>query len=269
MQKNQCWREDKKMQNCKISVIMPAYNAEKTIDAAVKSVIGQTFQHWELLIVNDCSTDRTKEKILAWTKCDSRIHVIENPQNMGVAQTRNQGVAKAKGEWIAFLDSDDLWEPDKLEMQVKWVRKFHARLVFTGSAFIDKDGKRIDYCLNVPKKVVFRELLKQNIISCSSVLVQKKLLLRYPMVGKDMHEDYAVWLSILKNEGICAYGINRPLLVYRVSPKSKSGNKGKAALMHWRVYRHIGLGFIPSVYYFLWYMGRNLKKYGRIWRRMK
>lgn len=82
----------------KISVIMPAYNAEKTIDAAVKSVIGQTFQHWELLIVNDCSTDRTKEKILAWTKRDPRIHAIENPQNMGVAKTRNQGVARAKGE---------------------------------------------------------------------------------------------------------------------------------------------------------------------------
>lgn len=252
----------------KISIIMPAYNAEKTINAAIKSVIGQTFPNWELLIINDCSTDKTKEIISEWLNCDQRIGLIENPQNLGVAQTRNQGVAHARGEWVAFLDSDDLWKPDKLEMQIKWVKKFHARLVFTGSAFIDEDGREIDYYLNVPQKLSFRELLKQNLISCSSVLVKKELLLRYPMVEKNMHEDYAVWLSILKNERIYAYGINQPLLIYRVSAKSKSGNKGKAALMHWRVYRYIGLPFILSVYYFLWYMVRNLKKYLRIWRRM-
>lgn len=249
-----------------ISIIMPAYNAEKTIGAAINSVLEQTFQDWELLVINDCSTDKTKSVILELANCEPRIHYIENAENMGVARTRNKGVSMANSDWIAFLDSDDLWEAEKLKTQVKWIKHYHARLVFTGSAFIDKDGKRIDYCLEVPKKVVFRELLKQNIISCSSVLVEKKLLLRYPMVGKNMHEDYAVWLNILKNEHICAYGINRPLLIYRVSTGSKSGNKGKAALMHWRVYRHIGLPFILSVYYFSWYMVRNLKKYGKIWR---
>lgn len=252
-----------------ISIIMPAYNAEKTINTAIQSVIEQTFLNWELLIVDDCSTDKTKEIILEWIRRDQRIYLIENPRNMGVAQSRNQGVAHARGKWIAFLDSDDLWEANKLEMQIKWVKKFHARLVFTGSAFIDEDGRKIDYSLKVPQKVSFRELLKQNVISCSSVLVKKELLLRYPMTERNMHEDYAVWLSILKNERIVAYGINQPLLIYRVSAKSKSGNKGKAALMHWRVYRYIGLPFVLSVYYFLWYAVRNLKKYFRIWGRMK
>lgn len=249
-----------------ISVIMPAYNAEKTISAAINSVLGQTFEDWELLVINDQSKDGTKQIILDYAEKDGRIRYLENVKNMGVAQTRNKGVSMAKGTWIAFLDSDDLWETDKLELQYNYAKKSGAKLLFTASAFIDKDGKKIHYCLNVPQQVSFRELLKQNIISCSSVLVEKELLLNYPMMEKNMHEDYATWLSILKNEKLIAYGINRPLLIYRISADSKSGNKGKAALMHWRVYQHIGLPFWQSIYYFLWYMIRNLKKYRKIWK---
>lgn len=250
-----------------ISIIMPAYNAEKTIGTAIKSVIRQTFKDWELLVINDQSTDKTKQEILFWAEQDERIFYIENSYNMGVAQTRNRGIAQAKGKWIAFLDSDDLWEPDKLTEQIKWIKKYKAKLVFTGSAFIDKSGRKLDYFLEVPEKVSFRKLLKQNIISCSSVLIEKKLLLKYPMAERGMHEDYAVWLSILKNERIIAYGINRPLLIYRISTTSKSGNKKKAALMHWRVYRYLELPLIPSAYYFLWYVIKNFKKYGAIWAR--
>jgi len=249
-----------------ISVVMPAYNAEKTISQAIHSVMDQTFQDWELLVVNDRSEDTTKALVLDLAKSDERICYVENERNLGVSATRNRGVSLASGQWIAFLDSDDKWEPEKLEAQVELIEKSGARFVFTGSAFMDQEGRFLDYCLNVPNKVSFRCLLKQNVISCSSVLIEKALLEKYPMVPGNMHEDYAVWLSVLKNEGIDAYGLDRPLLVYRVSSGSKSGNKGKAALMHWRVYRHIGLPFVPSIYYFGFYMVRNLKKYGKIWR---
>lgn len=252
----------------RISVIMPAYNAEKTIGQAMRSVVDQTFQEWELLVVNDQSEDHTKDVVLALAESDERIRYVENEKNMGVSKTRNRGVSLASGQWIAFLDSDDAWEADKLQAQADLARESGARFLFTGSAFMDQEGNRLDYCLNVPRQVSFCQLLKQNVISCSSVLVEKALLEKYPMATGDMHEDYAAWLSILKNEAIEAYGIDRPLLIYRVSAASKSGNKGKAALMHWRAYRHIGLPLASSIYNFGFYMARNLKKYGAIWREL-
>lgn len=252
-----------------ISVVMPAYNAEETIGQAIHSVIAQTYQQWELLVVNDQSKDNTKNIVLTLAELDKRIRYIENERNLGVSETRNRGVSLALGQWIAFLDSDDMWEEKKLEMQLDLISTSGARFVFTGSAFMDQKGKRLGYCLNVPLKVSFRQLLKQNVISCSSTLLEKSLLEKYPMMSGAMHEDYASWLSILKGEGIDAYGIDRPLLIYRISTESKSGNKGKAALMHWRVYRHIGMPLIPSIYYFGFYMCRNLKKYGKIWAEMR
>lgn len=249
-----------------ISIVMPAYNAEKTIRQAMGSVMAQTFKDWELLVVNDKSKDRTRDIILDSAKSDKRIRYIENRRNLGVSETRNRGVSLACGQWIAFLDSDDAWEEKKLEEQVGQIHKSDARFVFTGSAFMDQEGGRLDYCLNVPEKISFRQLLKQNVISCSSVLIEKALMEKYPMASGNMHEDYAVWLRVLKNEGLEAYGVNKPLLIYRVSGDSKSGNKAKAALMHWRVYRYIGLPLASSAYYFIFYMVRNLKKYGKIWR---
>lgn len=249
-----------------ISVVMPAYNAEKTISQAIGSVINQTFENWELLVINDQSKDNTKDRILDLAKSDKRICYVENERNLGVSETRNRGVSLASGSWIAFLDSDDEWESGKLEAQMALIEETDARFVFTGSAFMDQEGKRLDYCMNVPERASFRQLLKQNVISCSSVLIEKALLEKYPMVAENMHEDYAVWLSVLKNERIDAYGIDRPLLIYRVSAGSKSGNKGKAALMHWRVYKYLGVPLAPSIYYFAFYMVRNLKKYRKIWK---
>lgn len=251
-----------------ISVVMPAYNGERTIGQAIDSVIAQTFEEWELLVVNDRSKDHTKEIILDYAGKDARIRYVENEKNLGVSLTRNKGVSLARGQWIAFLDSDDAWEKEKLEEQVKIIEG-GARFVFTGSAFMNEAGQRLKYCMNIPETVTFRELLKQNVISCSSVVVEKALLEKYPMAQGNIHEDYAVWLRILRAEKISAKGIDKPLLVYRVSAGSKSGNKGKAALMHWRVYRHIKLPLIPSVWYFSFYVVRNLKKYRNIWREGK
>ena len=169
---------------------------------------------------------------------------------------------EARGDWIAFLDSDDVWEPEKLAAQIEFAHQKGAEFTFTGSAFMDVDGKRRSYYLAVPEKVSYRQLLKQNIISCSSVLIRRSLLLEYPMEQSGvLHEDFAVWLRILREKHIYAYGLNQPFLIYRVSAGSSSGNKWKAARMTFRVYRYIGLPLVAVLYYWLCYTKRSFFKY--------
>lgn len=248
-----------------VSIVMPAFNAAATISESIDSVLRQTYTDWELIIVDDGSCDPTAEIIRRYGEREPRLISLNNGKNRGVSESRNLGTERAKGSWIAFLDSDDMWAPDKLERQMKLVHDRMAMgeepaLVFTGSAFMDRAGKQTAYHLAVPERVSYRELLKQNVISCSSVLLRKDLALKYPMKHDDMHEDYAVWLQVLRDGGR-AYGINRPLLLYRLSETSKSGNKRKAAVMTYKVYRFMGLNPVQSFYYFCWYAYRNMKKY--------
>lgn len=244
-----------------ISVIMPAYNAEKTLAQAVQSVISQTYCNWELLIIDDCSKDNTYALMQKLQRNSPKIKILKNDQNFGVSESRNKGVQVASGSWIAFLDSDDIWAPNKLEKQVKQLaRNEEAAVLFTGSAFINADGEMLEYKLSVPETITYCQLLKQNLISCSSVMVKTDVIRQFPMKHDDMHEDYAVWLQILK-QGYIACGINEPLLIYRLSTNSKSSNKKKAALMTYKVYRYLGLNHIQAIYYFVWYACKNLKKY--------
>lgn len=248
-----------------ISIVMPVYNCERYIMQAVESVIAQTYQNWELLIINDASQDNTQSIVNELAQKDSRIHVYDNAENSGVSKTRNRGVTLAKGDWIAFLDSDDAWAVEKLEKQVNFLQtNEEAELIFTGSAFINEDNQRAGYELHVPQTVDFRELLKQNVISCSSVLIKKEYLLLYSMPGDKMHEDYTVWLRTLKKVQF-AYGIDEPLLIYRISSNSKSGNKLNAAKMQYRVYRFVGLNIFQAMHYMVWYTVRNLRKYRKIY----
>ena len=243
-----------------ISVIIPAYNAEKTISQAIDSVLSQTFQNVELIIINDCSEDNTLAISEVYASSDSRVNVISNPQNLGVSTTRMKGVQASRGQWLAFLDSDDVWNLKKLEKQFKLQTETGAKLLFTGSAFIDAEGNSIDWYLHVPKKIGYRQLLKQNLVSNSSVLIWKEAYLESVVEGDDMHEDFACWLNYLK-KGNLAYGIDEPLLIYRLSPTSKSGNKLKAAQMNWNAYRAIGLNVFEAFYYEAWYVVRGLMKY--------
>lgn len=249
-----------------ISIVMPAYNAEETIRQAIQSVIDQTYRNWELLVIDDCSKDHTLEKVRQIVALDERIHLFKNPQNSGVSATRNLGISESKGSWIAFLDSDDIWREDKLQKQTQVVRENpEVDLVFTGSSFISAQGSDISYELKVPSRISYRRLLKQNLISCSSVLIRKTWVQKYPMKYDGMHEDYAVWLQILRDGGK-AYGINEPLLKYRLSVKSKSSNKKKAAIMTYKVYRYLGLNLFQTSYYFCWYAWKNLRKYQKIYK---
>lgn len=246
-----------------ISIIMAAYNAEKTIEKAINSVLNQTYPNFELLVVNDCSKDRTVELVRNIAAKDSRVRLISNVKNSGVSYTRKHGLEEANGSWIAILDSDDAWAPDKLEKQIELQKKMNADLLFTGSAFMDSDGQPIDWYLQAPTEVTYRQMLKQNVLSNSSALVRKELYAKYYAVGDGMHEDFAIWLSILK-EGRKAYGVDEPLLIYRIAKSSKSGNKVKAAKMNWNTYRYVGLNVVEAAYYEAWYMFKNVMKYANL-----
>ena len=243
-----------------VSVIMAAYNAEKTIEQAINSALSQTYTNFELLVVNDCSKDRTAELVKGIAATDGRVRLISNVKNSGVSYTRKHGLEEANGSWIAILDSDDAWAPEKLEKQIELQNRTNADLLFTGSAFMDADGHPIDWYLHAPAEVTYRQLLKQNVLSNSSALVRKELYARHYAVGDGMHEDFAIWLNILK-EGKKAYGVDEPLLIYRIAKSSKSGNKIKAAKMNWNTYRYVGLNPIEAAYYEGWYMVRNVIKY--------
>lgn len=237
---------------------MAAYDAEKTIVRAIQSVVDQTYENWELLVINDCSKDNTVEVVRSFS--DPRIKLYQNPVNYGVSKTRKVGLDAAAGEWIAILDSDDAWTTDKLEKQMALASSTGAELIFTGSAFMNNEGEPIEWILHVPERIEYRELLKQNVVSNSSVLVRTDLYRSYFAIGDGMHEDFAIWLGMTR-DGHTAYGIDEPLLIYRLSSASKSSNKLKAVRMNWKTYRYMGLSVPTALYYMCWYAFKGLRKY--------
>ena len=249
-----------------ISIITPAYNCEKYLEEAVDSVLAQTITDWEMLIIDDCSVDNTYSCMQKLAQRDSRIRIFRNTQNAGAAATRNYGIRQAKGRWIAFLDSDDLWRKDKLHKQIALLDKYpEASFLFTGSAFIEDDGMTIAHTLHVPEKVSRRKLLGQNVISCSSVLIKRELMLKHPMPEEDgIHEDFATWLSVL-TEVPLAYSVDEPLLIYRRALASKSGEKGKSARMNWQTYIHAGIPLRKRIFCMVGYTFHGLYKYQQLW----
>lgn len=246
-----------------VSVVMPAYNSEKYIEDSIKSVLAQTYKNIELIVIDDASKDGTVKIVEKLKTQDPRINLFKNKSNLGVSETRNKGISKANGEWIAFLDSDDIWMDSKIEKQIKYATNTSAEFVFTGSSYINEFNKPYSGIFNVPALVSYKKLLRQNVITCSSVLIKKHFFNNIKMERDDIHEDYAVWLKILKT-GILAHGINEPLLVYRISKNSKSGNKIKAIKMTYNVFRFIGINPFSSFYFTLRHLIGSFKKYMRI-----
>lgn len=230
-----------------VSIIMPAYNAEKTVKESVLSALNQTYTDFELIIIDDGSKDRTPDILAKLSETDSRIRVLRNSPNQGVSKSRNRGISEATGEWIAFLDSDDLWREDKLSLQLALAEKHpEAVLTYTASAFITNDGKRLGYVLPAEKTVTRRTLIRRNLLSCSSVMVRTDLLRTCPFPGDRIHEDYYVWLTLLKSVP-CAYGINEPLLIYRLTENSRSGNAIRSTKMLYRTYRAVGMNALSAL----------------------
>ena len=238
------------MEQIDVSVIMPAYNCEQYIDRAIESVLAQDVS-LELIIINDCSKDNVDHVVAKYTD-DSRVRYIHNKENLGVARTRNKGVYMAKGRYIAFLDSDDWWEKDKLKKQLQIMDEYGCVMCSTARELYDSEGNKTDRIIEVPTVITYDKMLYGNLINCSSVLIEKDVMSKYDMKYDDAHEDYVTWLNILKKYGDCI-AINEPLLKYRLSPKGKSRNKIKSALMHYKSLRYAGFGVVKSMYYFVAY----------------
>ena len=246
-----------------VSVIMPAYNAEKYIGEAIASVCAQTYENWELLILDDGSADRTAEIAQAYAQQDARIQVLCNPQNMGVARTRNRGFDLAQGEWIALLDSDDRWRAQKLEKQLALAVHSGSRLLYTSYALF-ADAEREMRVYRVPQSVDYRRLLGENVIGCSTVLLHRSLLERLRFREDVFHEDYALWLAILRG-GDSAAGCTEVLADWRISEQSRSFDKRAAAVNRWRIYRDVERLSLPrSACAFFSYALHGVRKHGRI-----
>ena len=210
---------------CVVSVIMPVFNSGRFVKAAVDSVISQTFTDWELIIVDDCSTDETPQIIADLASVDERIRVFRLPANTGSpAGPRNKGIEEAKARYIAFLDSDDRWLPTKLEEQIREMKGKKAALSCTAYDVINGSGARIGG-FNVPSETTFTQLLTHNTLGCLTVMYDSAELGKryFPYCG---HEDYALWLDIAR-EGIRVVGINNRLAEYRQRGGSVSSNKLK------------------------------------------
>ena len=217
-----------------VSVIMPAYNCEKFIAKAIESVLAQNVS-LELIILNDCATDGT-ERVIQQYLSDQRIRYVKNDRNMGVARTRNEGVRMAMGEYVAFLDSDDWWEREKLSKQLALIKREKKVLCSTGRELVDINGNLTGREIPVRETITYGMMLKQTWINCSSVLLKREVAEEFPMEHEDSHEDYITWLKILqKYQYACA--INEPLLKHRLSSQGKSGSKFKSAKMTFKVYR--------------------------------
>ena len=240
---------------------MPSYNSEKFIRKSIQSVVDQDFQGWELIIVDDGSSDKSNIVIKEYMQHYDKIKLVKLGNNRGPAVARNRGIKEAKGRYIAFLDSDDLWYSDKLSKQISFMQEHDIALSYTGYHRIEEESGEIIDRINVPEKVNYSELLKQNIIGCLSAIYDTQKIGKVYMPNILRRQDFGLWLHILKKVPY-AYGIDEPLAYYRVRTASVSSNKILTSQYNWKLYREVEkLPLYKAIYYFGWYTYRSILKY--------
>ena len=243
-----------------VSIITPSYNTARFIKDCIQSVICQSFENWELLIVDDCSKDSSVEIITKFTQEDNRILLIALNENVGAAAARNIAIQKAKGKYIAFLDSDDIWKKDKLEEQLDFMRTNDFAFTFTAYQPISEDGENMYSVISAPKIMTYRSYLRNTIIGCLTVMIDREKTGDFQMPNIRSSHDMALWLQIMKR-GFKAYGLNENLAQYRVVSSSNTAKKWKAAKEVWEVYRKVEkLSIIYSIFNFIGYVYNAVKK---------
>ena len=243
-----------------ITVVMPNYNGHRFVEQAIDSVLSQTYQDFELLIVDDCSEDDSLQLIKQKAQSDSRIRVIALEKNVGVANARNVGIREAKGKYIALLDNDDLWTADKLERQLAIAEK-GADIVYCSYDFIDEQNNEVKKPFIVPKQTNFNKMLASSVISCSTSFIKTELMQAHPFNPEFYHEDYVLWMELLR---VCptAYGDEKVLMHYRQVAGSRSNKKGNAAKERWNTYRKaLKLNAVTSAWAFVRYAVKGVVKY--------
>lgn len=243
-----------------ISIVVPVYNAEKFILETIECVINQSWQQWELVLVDDGSTDQSRTIMEKMAAVDSRIKVM-HLTNSGAAEARNQGTKAARGRYLAFLDADDIWEPGKLQKELEFMKKHKAAFVFTGYEFADEQGCGNGRIVRVPETLSYKEALKNTTIFTSTVMFDVKILGKDALLmPKIKSEDTALWWRILRN-GSLAYGLDENLVKYRRSGQSLSANKMEAIRRIWNLYRKAeGLSLAYSMYNFIFWAYRAVAR---------
>ena len=237
-----------------ISIVVPVYNAEKFIKETLKTVINQTYKNWELILVDDASTDNSVKLINDFVRKDKRIKLYDHKgKNLGAGPTRNLGTKHARGRYVAFLDADDLWHPEKLERQLNFVKQNDAAFICTSYEFAFFNGKPSGVKVIVPDKAKYRQVLTNVTVWTSTVMFDMKKLTKSDIMMPNVPrgQDAATWWQVLKKVDH-VYGLKDVLAYYRRTPSSLSANKIKAIKRTWRLYREIErYNFLLSVLYLI------------------
>ncbi len=237
-----------------ISIITPSYNCAVYIAETIESVLKQTYSNWEMIITDDCSTDNSRDVIKGFTLQDQRIKLVVQNENQGAAMARNKSIELAQGEYIAFLDSDDLWSTDKLEKQLKFMQDKDVVFSYTSYEQIDEKGNKLNKKIKAPKKVGYNGVLLSCPIGNSTVMYNASKTGKFFVPNIRKRNDDALWLKMLKVIPY-AHGLDEVLMYYRIRSNSLSRNKMELVKYHWYLYREIEKLSIPRSLFHICYWG--------------
>lgn len=244
----------------RVSIITPVHNSERFVEACIQSVKAQTYPHWEHILVDDCSTDRSAEIIKGHVENDARVKYIALEVNSGAGVARNTAIKAAQGDFIAFLDSDDLWYPEKLQKQLAFMNGNNYHFSFTAYDNIDESGNPLQKKVQAKPKVTYKTALYKNPIGCLTVIYDVGFFGKQYMPKIRKRQDYALWLKLLKKTD--AYGLDECLSRYRTGNESISSNKMDLIKYEWKIYREEeGLSFGKSLFYLLSAIILKMKSY--------
>jgi teichuronic acid biosynthesis glycosyltransferase TuaG len=235
-----------------VSIITPSYKSEKLISQTIESVLAQTYENWEMIIVDDLSPDNSNVVIEKYCKKNSRIKLVKLKKNSGPAVARNRAIEEADGRYIAFLDADDLWHYEKLEKQIDFMKSNKYELSYTSYATMRESGELLNNIIKARSTLNYKELLKSNKIGCLSAIYDTKRIgkIYMPLIKK--RQDYGLWLRILKRVDF-AYGMDQILGTYRIMPNSVSSNKIGLLKYNYALFReHEKFSILKSLYYLGW-----------------
>lgn len=244
-----------------VSIITPVYNAEKFISKTIESVVNQTYKNWELILIDDGSSDQSVSLIHQWQLKHKNIHCIQLSKNSGAAVARNVGISAARGQYIAFIDSDDWWLENKLLRQINFMRRNHYGFSYTNFALINEKGEIVKEKVKMPILLDYKGLLKNTAIACSTVVINREAIgdFRMPLVRKG--QDTATWLMLMRGRKIKAHGLDEVLNYYRQVNNSLSSNKFAALKRTWHTYYHLEkLPLMKALYYFSYYIMNAIKR---------
>lgn len=245
-----------------VSIITPMYNSEKHIASMIESVQKQTYQNWELIIVDDCSSDNSCLIVEEYSCKDDRIRLIKKKVNSGPSDTRNVAIDNSSGQYLAFLDSDDEWLPEKLKFQIKAMKNKKSPISCTGYYINnEKNGKISEF--QVKDTISYGDLQKKNYFSCDTVVIDRYLVM-FEMKFREfpMHEDYILWLYIMKElQGKHALGINKPLAIYNIGKNSRSSNKFKGIYFIMKAHKINQNSVLISLKNTFFYITNGINKY--------